>query len=281
MTRYLGIGLLPLSLLGAGCGAAPEAEQWIEPVESGGTSAGGTTGSAGLTTGSAGIVGASGGSGGTVSSVNPLGRTRCTAPEGTSASPQNTLETVQLLNALPKPTSVACFVESLARPLSVYATNSTFSAQPALGTKSPRVFIKLGQLWVSVVIDGESSYLVEFGDLLPGDPTRSIKGELELPLYVPVAASAPFDRVTYGQGTACGLCHYDERPADNMPFPGAFASIAFRPRDDTRVSIDSLRIEHQSCDWHSERHRCEMLSAVFEGGTVEEEPFPNSMPTFY
>jgi hypothetical protein len=188
---------------------------------------------------------------------------------------------VALLNALPKPTSVACFVESLARPLTVYATNSTFSAQPALGTKSPRVFIKLGQLWVSVVIDGESSYLVEFGDALPGDTTRSIKGELELPLYVPVAASAPFDRVTYGQGTVCGLCHYDERPADGMPFPGAFASIAFRPREDTRVSIDSLRIEHQSCDWHSEPHRCEMLAAVFEGGTVEEVPFPNTMATFY
>jgi hypothetical protein len=188
---------------------------------------------------------------------------------------------VQLLNALPKPTSVACFVESLARPLTVHATNSGFSAQPALSSRSPRVFIKLGQLWVSVVIDGESSYLVEFGDLLPNDPSRSIKGELELPLYEPVTASAPYERVKYGEGTVCGLCHYDERPADDMPFTGAFASIAFRPREDSLVSIDSLRIEHQLCDWEAQPHRCEMLSAVFDGGPVEETLFPTSMLTFF
>jgi hypothetical protein len=203
------------------------------------------------------------------------------APEGISASPQNTLETVQLLNALPKPTSVACFVESLARPLTAYATNSIFSAQPAQSSKSPRVFIKLGQLWVSIVIDGESSYLVEFGDLVPGDEFRSIKGELELPLHEPVTASAPFDRVLYGQGTACRMCHYDERPAEGMPFAGAFASIAFRPREDSRVAIDLLQLEHQSCDWQAEPHRCEMLDALFTGGPVAEEPFPSEMPTFF
>ena len=113
--------------------------------------------------------------------VSPLGRTRCVAPLGVNGSPRCTQELIELLNALPKPTSVACFLESLERPLTVYATSSQFSAQPAFSGASPRLFLKLGSLWLSVVIDGKSSYLMEFGDRVVGDPLRSIKGELQLP----------------------------------------------------------------------------------------------------
>lgn len=221
------------------------------------------------------------GGGATTPGPNPLGRARCQAPAGVNAAPHSVEETVDLLNALPKPTSVACFVESLARPLEVYATSSPFSAQPAFSTRSPRLFIKLDKLWLSVVIDGESSYLVEFGVLIDEQAMRSLKGELQLPLDAPVTHSAPFDRVRYETGTVCGLCHLDEHQEPSISYATAFASNAFRPRPDSRVSVDGLRIENRLCDWQAEPHRCEMLSAVFDGGMVNEVQFPPSMRTFY
>jgi hypothetical protein len=232
---------------------------------------------------SAGNGGASGGSAGSggAAGLNPLGRARCVAPPGVSAAPQSIQEAVQLLNALPKPTTVACFVESLARPLTTYATSSPISAQPALSFVSPRVFIKVGPLWISIVIDGTSSSFLEFGELVDDNEWRSIKGELELPLYETIADSAPYDQVRYNNGTVCGFCHNSERRAENVPFENAFSSIAFRPRPDSRVGIDFLRTQDQACDWQLEPHRCEMLSAVFGGGVVEETPFPDTMDTFF
>lgn len=184
------------------------------------------------------------------------------------------------MNALPKPTSAACFVQSLDRPLTAFATSSTFSAQPAMSPQSPRVFIKIDRLWVSIVIDGDSSYLIELSYLLPDD-FRSIKGEVKTPLLSTLSPDAPYERVRYGSGTVCGLCHTLEEPVADITFTKAFASTAFRPRTDTRVPLETLLSERQRCDASKEPHRCEMLAAVFDGGTVTEESFPGTMPTFY
>jgi hypothetical protein len=240
--RSAGAPILLLSLLGAGCSAMPE-----DSAPDRSTAA----------------------------------QTRCRAPAGVSASPRTTDEAVQLLNALPKPTTVSCFVESLDRPLTVFATGSPFSAQPALNPRSPRVFVQFERLWLSFVIAGESSYLIEFGELLEGEPLQSIKGELKLPLESAVAPSAPYDRVLREEGTVCGLCHYDERPVTGMPAARAYSSIAFRPRPEGHVSVENLRLEAEQCDAKVEPQRCQMLSAFFGGGDVLEAPFPDSMVTFY
>lgn len=231
-------------------------------------------------------IGGFAGSGGTTNvpagppPVNPLGRARCEPPPGTTGSPGTIEEAMALLNALPKPTSAACFVESLDRPLTAYATNSPFSAQPALSARSPRIFLKLGRLWVSIVVDGESSYLLEFSYLL-ADELRSIKGEVETPVEVPLAPSAPYDRVRFGSGTNCGLCHYGEQPVPSITFAQAFASIPFRPRPETRVNLINLADAARTCDWAQEPRRCDMLSALFADGPVTEESFPDAMPTFF
>lgn len=211
----------------------------------------------------------------------PAGHSRCAAPIGVDAFPQTIEAAIELLNALPKPTSVACFVESLARPLSAFATDSITSAQPALSARSPRVFLHMGPLWLSIVLDGESSYLVEFSQQQQ-DANRSTKGELLLPLIAPVSASAPYERVAYNTGgTACGLCHYDEREESVPGMTGVFSSTAFRPRPETRVDLEVLRQDAASCDTRLEPHRCEMLQALFGGGDVLEVPFPETMETFY
>ena len=257
-----------LSALTSSCSAPWESAANTDPLPSAGSNAGG-----------AGAIG-----GGSNAGLNPLGRARCHAPPGVSASPKNTEQAVLLLNALPKPTSSACFLESLDRPLAVYATSSTFSAQPAASSSSPRIFIQIGQLWVSAVMDGDSSYLLEFGTQVAengSDPPRSIKGELLLPIDAPVAASAPYDRVRLGEGTVCGECHTSEQRDENITFAVAYSSGSFRPRADTQVSVATLRAQAQACSWQLEPHRCEMLSAIFDGGTVEETKFPDSMPTFF
>ena len=201
------------------------------------------------------------------------------APAGFTGSPRTTEEAVVRLNALPKPTSVACFVETLTRPLAIYATNSPFSAQPAFSNKSPRVFIKLAQLWVSVVIEGDSSYLLEFGYRPPEAELTSIKGELKFPLNDAVTLSAPYDRIRTGANTACGACHYNE--VRSIDFTQAFASTAFLPRPDSHIDLSSLAVENATCNWSETPHRCEMLSAIFDDGPVVEAAFPDGMATFF
>src|SRR4051794_26926429 len=71
---------------------------------------------------------------------------RCVAPAGTTSSPQTIADVVELLNAMPKPVSLPCFLSTLARPLEVHATLSVTSAQPAVGKRSPRIFIFLDGL---------------------------------------------------------------------------------------------------------------------------------------
>lgn len=68
-----------------------------------------------------------------VAPTDPQTPRRCVAPPGISAAPSSIAAAVALINALPPPVTVACFVESLDRPLQVVATASDLSAQPAAG----------------------------------------------------------------------------------------------------------------------------------------------------
>lgn len=266
---------LAVSLLVAwcvGCGAA--GSQSPPATGTGGSPSEGTGGSF------ADGTGGSPGTGGSAAAVNPLGRARCTPPAGMTGSPQTIGDAVALLNALPKPTSVACFVESLDRPLGAYATNSTLSLQPAVSNQSPRVFLRVGNMWLSVVVDGPGADLIEFGELI-GDGLRSLKGELQLPLADVVAPTLPFDRVIYsGGGTTCGLCHRQEIVDHVEGMSQIFSSVAFRPDTKTRVALDGLRAQAASCDWQAQPARCDLLSALFGGGDVVDAEFPSNLATF-
>ena len=71
-----------------------------------------------------------------------------------------TIESViDLTNTLPFPVSVPCLLASLPRPLPLVATNSINSAQPAEGNRSPRVFLLLEHLAISVVPEGRGAPL--------------------------------------------------------------------------------------------------------------------------
>jgi len=202
---------------------------------------------------------------------------RCVPPPGVSGSPQTIDEVVALIDALPPPVTLPCFLESLDRPLHVEAAVSRFSAQPAYQARSPRLFVFIGDLVLTVVPEGSGASLLEMGEFV--DETHSRKGELELPITPPVAASAPYDRVRYEAGTTCGGCHAEESRDETVDFADAFVSRAVRPWDGDLVAIDRLRSEWLACRPEEEPDRCAMLEAIFAHGPVEHRGFPESLPT--
>ena len=182
------------------------------------------------------------------------------------------------LNALPGPADVPCFVASLPRPLDLVATNASVSAQPAQGDASPRMFLLLEGLAISVVPEGDGAPLVEFGEWMT--PTRTLKGEVELPSEAPFDAAAPYGRVLFELGgTSCGLCHLAEEP--HPTFPNAFVSVAFRPSFETEISVERIEAEHDACvDADDPSARCDMFHALMDFGEVRQGAFSEDVAVF-
>jgi len=249
-------------LLVLGCSAAPQSEFG---------NAGGALGNAGSSSSAAGAAG-------------DASTAVCRPPADMNGSPDTIEDAVTLLNALPKPTSISCFLESLDRPLYASATSNTISAQPAFSAASPRIFLRLGQLVLSVVPEGDASHLIEFSYLLEGD-ARSIKGELSLPLTQAVPAATPYEHVLSTDasgrgGTVCGLCHGQEERAQSVDFTAAFSSVAFRPNPRTLVPLEALAQAQKACDVAAQPERCAMLTALFGHGPVVQADFPSTMVLF-
>lgn len=223
-------------------------------------------------TGEAGATGES-----VASSVDPR---RCKPAAGATGSPGTIEEAVTLANGLPFPVTAECFVEALDRPLRLEATKSRSSVQPAVGERSPRLFLWSTETFVmTVAIDGPGRDLIEFGQFVA--PDRSIKGELEFPLESPVSAAAPFERVRnpeYPRITTCFVCH--DREEDEPSVPRGRSSLAVRPRPEQLVDIASLRTEYARCDPNTEPARCRWLDAIVGHGPIEHRPFDARLPVF-
>ncbi|HEX6240870.1 MAG TPA: hypothetical protein VFZ61_08250, partial [Polyangiales bacterium] len=206
---------------------------------------------------------------------------RCRAPEGISPAPRTVADVVELLNALPRPVSLPCFLETLERPLAISATDSIFSLQPAEGTRSPRIFLHLDTLTLSVVPEGTGAPLLELAERR--SPTTSLKAELAFPIEAPLSAASPYERLRFDDRlTNCGVCHQGESPAEDVNLPLAMLSQALRPRDDQRVPLERLRAEASSCDAAQEPERCALLDALFGPAPAPRDgAFPATYNTFF
>lgn len=184
---------------------------------------------------------------------------------------------VERLNLLP-PEGPSCLLASLPRPLDVVATTSITSAQPAMNRQSPRFFLIDREVAISFVPAGDGAHLVEFGEWV--SPTRTLKGELELPRTDALALDAPFTRVRFGApATTCGLCHREEAPHDSIT--GGFVSLAFRPSPKSLVPLAELRQAHDDCTREGdESERCTMFHALFDFGVVRTASFDGSVALF-
>ena len=198
---------------------------------------------------------------------------RCKPAEGTTGSPSTIAEAVDLANGLPFPVTAECFVEALDRPLSLAATASTSSAQPAAGRRSTRVLIwPTEDFIVTGALDGDGRNLVEFGQFVDDD--RSIKGELEFPITEPVTTARALRRVRnpeFPNITTCFVCHDDER--DEPSVPGGRSSLALRPFERTLVELDELPKLRDECDPATEPDRCRYLRALVDHGPLQARAF--------
>lgn len=204
--------------------------------------------------------------------------TRCVAPSGAPTSPQTIADVIALVNALPSPVTLPCFVQALARPLPIHATVSTISAQPSVGARSPRIFMFWDGLRASIVPAGAGAPLLELGEIRP--ESRSLKAEIQFPVTTPLDPVIPYDRILFTpEVTRCGFCHQAEESDPDVTFATAFTSVALRPLDSYAVSVASLASELAMCDPTAESDRCAMLQALFDQATPVEHPFPANLPT--
>jgi hypothetical protein len=202
--------------------------------------------------------------------------TVCVAPPGVSTTPSTIPEALGLMNSLPKPTTLECFLQTLGRPLSLYMTSSEQSLQPAVGgARSPRTFVLRGSLEMSIVLDGPASSTLEMG--YRPTPGRSIKTEILFPLAKDVTPERFFDRVLVGgEATECGRCHVAETQEDFEGFPdGVFVSDVIPPYSIFEVSLDALRTEGATCDETAEPQRCALLAALLDHGDVRQGQLGN------
>jgi hypothetical protein len=206
------------------------------------------------------------------------GATRCLPAPGTTGSPRSIAQLMELLAGLPKPTTVACLLQSLDRPLDVYLTSSVFSAQPAPAERSPRTFLVLGPLLLSVVAEGEASTLVEVG--YQSAPGRSIKAEIPFPLRAMPTPGALLDQVRTGRVSMCAGCHTNERQVPDTFFAaeGAFESDVIPPLYVFQVGVEVLRAEAAGCDAQLEPERCGLLNALFGHGEVRQSALWSELP---
>jgi hypothetical protein len=200
----------------------------------------------------------------------------CTSA-GTTGSPSSIAETVALVNGLPKPVSLACFLEALERPLRLVASRSLFSAQPAAGSRSPRIFLFHDGIIMSVVPEGSARNLLEMGEAT--SPGSSIKAELAFPITEGITLATAFERLPLDGITTCGVCHNGRLPV--LGIEGAFESEVLRPADEELVPLAELEEEARSCDPELEPERCALLEALFQHGEAIAAEFPRSVRTIF
>ncbi|MEZ4239615.1 MAG: hypothetical protein R3F59_26365 [Myxococcota bacterium] len=179
-----------------------------------------------------------------------------------------------VLDRLSGPTTLPCFLASLPRPLPVVASADVFSAQPAVGERSPRLLLHRDGLTMTVVPEGPGVGLLELGEDAGGG--LSVKAEIAFPVDGPLDEAAPYDRVREPDGgTGCGVCHGGE-----VAVGAAYASRAIRPLPERVVPLDQVAAEASACGEAADP-RCAVLRAVFGHGEVVAGPLPASWPTLY
>lgn len=205
---------------------------------------------------------------------------RCHAPGGVNASPGTILEALEFIDALPRPTTVACVLEALDRPMNVVGSSSPFSAQPAAGEAAPRIFAIYTTLVLSVVPDGDGSHVIEFAEERPN--ARSVKAELAMPVVDELRLDDAFDHLDReGVGSICGSCHKNEQPAFDIHYADAYESQALRPTKNDLITLYDMEVQAEACDVGATPERCAIYDAIFYRGEVVDSDFPRPLPTLY
>lgn len=198
-------------------------------------------------------------------------------------SPSSITEVVELVNALPRPLNLPCFLSSLARPLNIYPTDSARSAQPARGDRSPRVFLMFSPLVLSVVVEGGASVFLEMSEF--SSDQKSIKAEIKFPIMSEqITLESVFTKVDIdGIKSTCAGCHEGENKISHSLYPGpVYESFAIKPSENQKLNVNDFRSEFFLCDLQAQSdYRCDMIYSIFNYGEVQFQDFPAGTPTFF
>jgi len=200
----------------------------------------------------------------------------CFPPPGVSGTPRSVEQVVALINSLPRPVSLACFLEALDRPLRMFASQSSASVQPASGPENPRYFIFSLPLIMTVTTDGPGATRMELSVLKPGN-LLSTKAEIEFPVTTGLTADQPYARVFTGAGTSCSSCHQNESADPAVSSAAAFMSSALRPLGVSEVDLNFLENQYHLCNPLNSPDRCLVLRMLFGVGPVLRTDFPAGM----
>lgn len=190
-------------------------------------------------------------------------------------TPNTIDEVVQLINALPKPLTIDCFIKALQKPLQIYAVNNRFSAQPAVSLESPRIFIVNGQFTMSVVPAGMGYPYLEVSQYVSS--SLSIKGEFEFPILTQITPDTPYSSIldnslaAIGGSTSCRSCHSNEAVNASITTGLAYNSNIIRPDPTKRVLQSYMLYQSTICNSsNSNEDRCKMLKAIFQDGEAQD-----------
>ena len=205
-------------------------------------------------------------------SLEQLAGFECATADSSLRSPSTFDGIVSLINSLPKPLTVSCFVFNYDPPFKTYATNNAFSAQPAAGESNPRIFFFKKEMMLSIVPVGRGSEVIEFG-LAVGDG-MSVKGEIKFPIEESITTedilASIVDPDSTSQGTHCRFCHRSE----SIHADGGYVSEILEPNDILQVSSQSLLEEAKNCSIEEEKERCILLKTIYEFGQAEDIEWP-------
>ncbi len=198
--------------------------------------------------------------------------TDCSSADDSLKDPKTMGEVVNLINALPKPVSLVCFLNALKPPLKVFAVNSTSSAQSAVGNASPRIFVLKEKLSLSVVPAGIGKDLLELGEVYS---SQSFKAEIRFPVEGNITMAGLNSYLSGGAGTSsCSGCHLHESKMSYQNTNGTFISDIFRPDESKRVGKAYMKIETDICKSEVNKFRCDMLKAIYINGQAVDDIFP-------
>lgn len=203
----------------------------------------------------------------------------CGVPLGVALAPSSIQDVVTLINALPKPLTLSCYLKVLQRPLAVNATLSKQGIQKASGPENPRIFIASGALISAILPHGDNSNLLALSELI--DATMSVKGEIRFPVQKSLTADGPYQQTLRPDryGTRCAACHRLESTGQTEDTRYFYASSSLRPAADLDLPLTDILATSQTCQVNPD-NGCEILQALFNHGEVLPWAFPPSIPAF-
>jgi hypothetical protein len=193
----------------------------------------------------------------------------CSQVHESFRSPTTFEGVVTLINKLPKPVSVNCFLYNYDHPLNIFAVDNELNAQPSGGPDSPRIFIIMDDFTVSVVPAGSGKDNIEFSKIVTEE--KSIKGDLHFPIQQPIEYDDIFSGIVNetNDGTVCRLCHGQESQHLGL----SYSSNIIAPDENLRITKEDLRDEIRKCRTET-TSRCTMINYIYSAGEVDDVTWP-------